>query len=1230
MLHGKQVKDTSLSLAKIDPTTGQLLTLAGTTKIQQNAVPTLGIDLVNKDYVDSVASGLDVKKSVRAATTTSLVIASASNVVDGVTLISGDRILVKDQSIASENGIYIFNGTGNALTRSTDADEDYEVTAGLFTFVEEGLFLQETGWVLATNNPITLSSSYLTFSQFSSNGVVSASNGLTKTINDIKLGGVLTQNTVITGSNNSLYIGDLSTFTIDSTNVAINANGGDSDIYSSNNLNLTGDVSTNLISNQTNINLYASTQSVANNGNNNTIVVSDGLANKGIVYASDYSANFTPESLVSKRYVDNTISSSSLTYSNGLIKTGDNIQLGGTISQNTNIAGNSNELYFGTGGSPLYTFGVNSDFFNIYGNSGVNLSGASIAITGLSDLLLLTPNKSIRLYETPQVVSNNGSNNGLIVYDTTSSKGLVYVSDYSTNFTPESLVSKRYVDNTISSSSLTYSNGLTKTGGDVVLGGTLSQNTTITASGFDFKVLDASNLNLSGVGSTNIVNTTTNNSLELNDAGYITLGTDGTSWASTFIGMNEDVIEIQNFGTGDVRIQNNGTGDTLLQANGVSSDVKISTSYHSFDMNGTTSSLTNNGSNNSMIINDGLSNKGLVYTTDYSANFTPESLVSKRYVDNTTTSLTSSVSNGLTYSNGSIKLGGNLVENTNIDGYFSLEVGETTALSNASFKAGFNPANLYTTIHTDGAQSGLKSVNIVNDETNSIIAEDGSGVYLSSRVGLTESNFQISSAQLAISNNGANNTMLIVDQLSSKGLVYATDYSTNFTPESLVSKRYVDNKTTALTSSVSNGLTYSGGSIKLGGNLVENTNIDGAFDLRIGNNNTINILDVIAGNTASVTTRIYTDGSQSALRTDDVSGEYNIILAEGGNGVNLVSSDINGVSASAFYITNGSGAVVNNGSNNTITIDDGISKKGIVYVSDYSANFTPESLVSKRYVDTRIQTGVSASNGLYENGNYVQLGGTLSQNTNITGYGYTFSLDADTVLLTSTSSTNVMAMLEVDAVQSGWIRSDVTNGTNSSIHLMSLTQHVMLIDDSVNSSAITAVTNSISLVTDNGTNNSSLFIYNTPQTITNNGSNNNSIVTDQISSKGLVYATDYSANFTPESLVSKRYVDTQVGGILSLDNKSMTASVTTASGQQISGAITTTPKNDSYVSVYINGLKMKLGNGVTTYDVYFADSGNLAVARTIANIQSGDVLVRGTGLGYDTDATDLVDYDFQF
>jgi len=141
-------------------------------------------DAATKNYVDAARSGLDVKQSVRATTTANITL-SGLQTVDGVSLVAGDRILVKDQSTGAQNGIYVVATT--AWTRASDADANAEVTPGLFTFVEEGTTQASTGWVLTTTGTVTVGTTPLAFSLFSITNNIAAGAGLVKNGNQFDI-----------------------------------------------------------------------------------------------------------------------------------------------------------------------------------------------------------------------------------------------------------------------------------------------------------------------------------------------------------------------------------------------------------------------------------------------------------------------------------------------------------------------------------------------------------------------------------------------------------------------------------------------------------------------------------------------------------------------------------------------------------------------------------------------------------------------------------------------------------------------------------------------------------------------------------------------------------------------------------------------------------------------------------------------------------------------------------
>lgn len=127
----------------------------------------------------------DFKQSVRAASTANLTLSGAQT-IDGVSVVAGDRVLVKDQSAGAENGIYV--AAAGAWARAADADTSAEVTSGLYVWVEEGTANGDSGWYLATNATITLGSTALTFVQISGAGQVIDGNGLTKSGNTLHVG----------------------------------------------------------------------------------------------------------------------------------------------------------------------------------------------------------------------------------------------------------------------------------------------------------------------------------------------------------------------------------------------------------------------------------------------------------------------------------------------------------------------------------------------------------------------------------------------------------------------------------------------------------------------------------------------------------------------------------------------------------------------------------------------------------------------------------------------------------------------------------------------------------------------------------------------------------------------------------------------------------------------------------------------------------------------------------
>ena len=219
-------------------------------KITNLATPTADTDAATKGYVDGIAQGLDPKASCVAASTANIATLSGLLTIDGITLVAGDRILVKNQSTASQNGIYV--ASASSWTRATDMDAWTEVP-NAFTFVEQGSTQADTGWVCTSNAGGTINTTAINFVQFSGAGTYLAGTGLTLSGSTFSI----TNTAVTAGSYGSASA--VATFTVNaqgqltaagSTNIAIantQVSGlGTMSTQAANNVAITGGSITNL------------------------------------------------------------------------------------------------------------------------------------------------------------------------------------------------------------------------------------------------------------------------------------------------------------------------------------------------------------------------------------------------------------------------------------------------------------------------------------------------------------------------------------------------------------------------------------------------------------------------------------------------------------------------------------------------------------------------------------------------------------------------------------------------------------------------------------------------------------------------------------------------------------------------------------------------------------------------------------------------------------------------
>jgi len=178
-ISGSQIQNAALIASKVNFTDNSQWHFGANQSMRWAGSATNSNDLVTKKDLDGIAAGLHWKDSVKARSTVNLNLNNPGTAsFDGQTCSSGDRVLMVNQSLAKENGIYQFNGTGSAMTRTSDMDAGSEFP-GAACFVRQGSTYSDSGWV-CTNDAVNLGTDAINFTQFTGTSDTIAGNGLTK------------------------------------------------------------------------------------------------------------------------------------------------------------------------------------------------------------------------------------------------------------------------------------------------------------------------------------------------------------------------------------------------------------------------------------------------------------------------------------------------------------------------------------------------------------------------------------------------------------------------------------------------------------------------------------------------------------------------------------------------------------------------------------------------------------------------------------------------------------------------------------------------------------------------------------------------------------------------------------------------------------------------------------------------------------------------------------------
>lgn len=533
------------------------------------------------------------------------------------------------------------------------------------------------------------------------------------------------------------------------------------------------------------------------------------------------------------------------------------------------------------------------------------------------------------------------------------------------------------------------------------------------------------------------------------------------------------------------------------------------------------------------IIADGSTSsfKGIEYNDDYSLNFVTHSLVDKSYVDSQFTGFNLDV----------ILSAGNNSESNDI------VLGTATVVKSAN----------------GGGQIDLD----LNGTANEVSISTDNGA-------LADTFISLSTSDLILQTNGAislNAGDLLISSNNLEGVKYQADYSATFVTQSLVDKGYVDSGTSSIWSAIDsinldyiseivtgsgltgggtygtinidveigNGLEFVTNSIYLGGTLSQDTIILGdSYNFTLDEVTNISLsasgfIDNYVTDLSGFYGEVYLDSNVFDARVGTIYGNTFSRLITQNHVVLLENQNETGDSTSYGLYLNPQ--IVNDGSSdNRLIINDEVSQKGIVYQDDYTSNFTTFSVVTKGYVDSipeKVDNGLTFSSG------FIGLGGTLSRDVTIDGYGFElkyddlgrFNMTASTYINHKVFSASSNTSQQIHDGDSYLLRvEEVLTGTYSGYSIQPNAMQIESADGSgfFSQLDLNPVVSRWRTFDEYGYY-SFINLYGQDQSIADGSTNNRLIVGDDANNKGLVYDSDYTANFTTYSLVTKGYVDSQ-------------------------------------------------------------------------------------------------------